>query len=75
VELWLGFHDDNADQRNEAELTVMTSAFFMVQGLYSLGHFGVDFSFVEPLDPLLLALLLLFSETLDQKMERSLKPS
>jgi hypothetical protein len=40
-----------------------------------LGHFGVDFSFVEPLDPLLLALLLLFSETLDQKMERSLKPS
>jgi hypothetical protein len=73
--LRLRFHDDNGDQRNEAKFNMMTSVFFTVQGLYSLGYFGVDFSSAEPSDTLLLALLLLFSETLDRKMERSLKPS
>ncbi len=43
----------------------MTLAFFTVQVLHSLRLCAVDFSSAEPLDPLLLALPLLFSETLD----------
>jgi hypothetical protein len=43
----------------------MTLAFFMVQVLHSLRHCAVDFSSGEALEPLMVALPLLFNETLD----------
>lgn len=43
----------------------MTLAFFTAQVLHSLRLCAVDFSSAEALDPLPLALPLLFSETLD----------